>query len=123
MFAKFCGRIICGLLRTFDDLRGQQKFRDSVADFRRLSKTFEDFRGQFSSANVSENPRSDFTRLDFRGHSQTFAEKDFSFKLLKCYLLQKSHLLLPLGTFFWQSNKYINIRNHLQICSSKRLKF
>ena len=51
LFADFFG-----LSRTLEELRGQQKLRESVADFSRL----------LSTVFVRESPRSDFPRSDFR---------------------------------------------------------
>ena len=66
---KICCRIIRGLSRIFEDLRGQQKVRESAADFCGPSRT----------VLVSECPRESAIRLSAIGISRTFAERYFAY--------------------------------------------
>ena len=63
MSAKACGRIIRRHLRTFEDIRGIKRTARSPWQCRGLSRI----------VLVRESPL-----WDFRGHSWTFAERDFS---------------------------------------------
>ena len=62
---------IHGLSRTFEDLRRQQKVRESVVDFCGLSRTV-------LSANVQDR-----VSTDFCVRSRTFAERDLSQQINK----------------------------------------